>query len=307
MWTAAKLVAAILFAALAFYVSQLIRPLFPEGTNLGWVRRGECRDRLFLGLGDCGQRAGRAAGPRRQLWSDGDGGHDLLVSGHPFRRRDDREIHGCASMMARPRRVVAFFGLLVDHLFLMSTPDVLNRPFRRGCGGGLGDRSDGAKLPVTLPMFVDGPERPRPFCGCAGPGDARSSRPRGPAWGCSGPKGRSSRWSARRRGRCGRRPLRACSDQQTDPLAAFCSAVGGEPAADRDRQAAPRCRLSAGRRPTGCSGSLRPWDLRGWQSGREGQVMRLIGGGTGLGMRRSRRQRAWPAVADDGPPGPRRG
>lgn len=35
MPTAAKLAAAILFGALAWYVSELIKPLFPEGTDLG--------------------------------------------------------------------------------------------------------------------------------------------------------------------------------------------------------------------------------------------------------------------------------
>lgn len=35
MPTAAKLAAAILFGALAWWVSELVKPLFPEGTNLG--------------------------------------------------------------------------------------------------------------------------------------------------------------------------------------------------------------------------------------------------------------------------------
>lgn len=35
MPTAAKLAAAILFGSLAWYVSELIKPLFPEGTDLG--------------------------------------------------------------------------------------------------------------------------------------------------------------------------------------------------------------------------------------------------------------------------------
>lgn len=35
MPTAAKLAAAILFGALAWYVSELVKPLFPDGTNLG--------------------------------------------------------------------------------------------------------------------------------------------------------------------------------------------------------------------------------------------------------------------------------
>ena len=35
MPTAAKLAAAILFGALAWWVSQMIKPLFPEGTDLG--------------------------------------------------------------------------------------------------------------------------------------------------------------------------------------------------------------------------------------------------------------------------------
>lgn len=36
MPTGAKLVGALAFAALAFFISDLIKPLFPEGTRFGW-------------------------------------------------------------------------------------------------------------------------------------------------------------------------------------------------------------------------------------------------------------------------------
>ncbi len=36
MPTGAKLVGALAFAALAFFISDLIKPLFPEGTQFGW-------------------------------------------------------------------------------------------------------------------------------------------------------------------------------------------------------------------------------------------------------------------------------
>lgn len=36
MPTGAKLVAALAFAALAFFLSDLIKPLYPEGTQFGW-------------------------------------------------------------------------------------------------------------------------------------------------------------------------------------------------------------------------------------------------------------------------------
>lgn len=59
LFTMAKLVAGILFAALAWYVSELIKPLFPEGYDPG--RFSETNAAIGFGVGwvVAGSRAGR--------------------------------------------------------------------------------------------------------------------------------------------------------------------------------------------------------------------------------------------------------
>lgn len=57
MPTAAKLVAAILFGALAWFVSELVRPLFPEGTNLGRFALYNAMIGGVVGWGMAGARA----------------------------------------------------------------------------------------------------------------------------------------------------------------------------------------------------------------------------------------------------------
>ena len=63
MPTAAKLVAAILFGALAFLVSELVRPLFPEGTDLGRFALYNALIGAVIGWGMAGARA-------RTTWSN---------------------------------------------------------------------------------------------------------------------------------------------------------------------------------------------------------------------------------------------
>jgi hypothetical protein len=125
MWTAAKLVAAILFAGLAFYVSQLIRPLFPEGTNLGWFAEVNAVIGYFSGWVIAGSRAGQGGWPAAVSY-----GLTATV-GMTFWCL---VIHSGVVMIEKSmmrlydgpgEAIVAFFGLLVDHLFLMSTPEVL--------------------------------------------------------------------------------------------------------------------------------------------------------------------------------------
>lgn len=63
MPTAAKLAAAILFGALAWLVSELVRPLFPEGTNLGRFALYNAMIGAVVGWGMAGARA-------RTTWSN---------------------------------------------------------------------------------------------------------------------------------------------------------------------------------------------------------------------------------------------
>ncbi len=63
MPTAAKLAAAILFGALAWWVSELIKPLFPEGTNLGRFSEWNALIGALIGWRVAGTRA-------RTTWSN---------------------------------------------------------------------------------------------------------------------------------------------------------------------------------------------------------------------------------------------
>ena len=57
MPTAAKLAAAILFGALAWWVSELIKPLFPEGTDLGRFAEYNALLGAVIGWSVAGSRA----------------------------------------------------------------------------------------------------------------------------------------------------------------------------------------------------------------------------------------------------------
>jgi hypothetical protein len=58
MPTAAKLIAALLWAVLAWYTSQLIKPLFPEGTDVGWFAEVNALIGIVIGWQVAGSRAG---------------------------------------------------------------------------------------------------------------------------------------------------------------------------------------------------------------------------------------------------------
>ena len=58
MPTAPKLIAALLFAALAFFVSDLIKPLLPEGTQFGWFSPLNAAVGAIMGWRILGTRAG---------------------------------------------------------------------------------------------------------------------------------------------------------------------------------------------------------------------------------------------------------
>lgn len=58
MPTMGRMVGAILFGALAWYVSTMIPPLYPEGTNLGYFQELNTFFGLFVGWTIAGPRAG---------------------------------------------------------------------------------------------------------------------------------------------------------------------------------------------------------------------------------------------------------
>jgi hypothetical protein len=63
MPTAARLVAALLLCALGYILSDLIRPLMPEGTDFGWFNYVNAFLGLFVGWTVIGSRAGRGFVP----------------------------------------------------------------------------------------------------------------------------------------------------------------------------------------------------------------------------------------------------
>jgi hypothetical protein len=124
MLTAAKMVAGILFAGLAWYVSQLIKPLFPEGTNTGWFAEVNAVISFLVAWQIAGPRAGTS-------WS-GAVSYGLtttvamtfwavfLHSGGEMVRKSLQKLYDGPS-----EAVVDVFALTLEHAMLMATPEVL--------------------------------------------------------------------------------------------------------------------------------------------------------------------------------------
>jgi hypothetical protein len=125
MPTAAKLVAGILWALLAWFVSNLIKPYFPEGSDLGLFAEVNATLGLLLGWTMAGPRAGQAG------WSGaisfGFTTTVALVVTGVF-------LHSFAEMVRLSMRrlyegpvegLVAVFGLMVEYFTLMAQTDVM--------------------------------------------------------------------------------------------------------------------------------------------------------------------------------------
>ena len=136
LFTAAKLVGAILFAALAWYTSELIKPLFPDGYDPG--RFSETNALIGLGVGwvVAGSRAGRgmASGISAGLtatvalvfW-----GLLLNCTYEMLRLSLRRQYDGPVEA------VVGVFQLMIENLFLMLTPEVIGTLLIGGAVAGL--------------------------------------------------------------------------------------------------------------------------------------------------------------------------
>jgi len=124
MPTAAKLVAGLLWALVAWFASNLIKPYFPEGTDLGRFAEVNAALGLLLGWTMAGPRAGLgwSAAISYGLTTT----VSLVVVGvfmHSFaemvrlsmRRMYEGPVEG----------VVAVFGLMVEYFALMAQPDVI--------------------------------------------------------------------------------------------------------------------------------------------------------------------------------------
>jgi hypothetical protein len=125
MPTAAKLVAGILWALLAWFVSNLIKPYFPEGSDLGLFAEVNAALGLLLGWTMAGPRAGQGG------WSGaisfGFTTTVALVVTGVF-------MHSFAEMVRLSLRrlyegpvegLVAVFGLMAEYFTLMAKTDVM--------------------------------------------------------------------------------------------------------------------------------------------------------------------------------------
>jgi hypothetical protein len=136
MLTAAKMAAAILYAGLAWYVSELIKPLFPEGQDLGWFSEVNAVIAAALAWNIAGSRAGGswAAAVSYGLtttiamtfWGI------FLQSGGEMIRQSLRKLYDGPS-----EAVVAVFGLMFEYGQLMATPQVLGTLLAGGVVAGL--------------------------------------------------------------------------------------------------------------------------------------------------------------------------
>jgi hypothetical protein len=124
MPTAAKLVAGLMWALLAWFASNLIEPYFPQGTDLGLFAEVNAALGLLLGWTMAGPRAGMGwnAAISYGLTTT----VSLVVTGvflHSFvemvrlslRRMYEGPVEG----------LVAVFGMMVEYLALMAKTDVI--------------------------------------------------------------------------------------------------------------------------------------------------------------------------------------
>jgi hypothetical protein len=124
MPTAAKLTAGILWGALAWYVSNLMAPLFPEGTNLGWFAEFNAAIGVLCGWNVAGSRA-------KTTWSEAVGygitATVALVFWCLF-------LHSLNEMIAYALRklydgpveaLIGVFAIMLDHTNLLLNPQVM--------------------------------------------------------------------------------------------------------------------------------------------------------------------------------------
>ncbi len=119
----ARLAGAILLAALAWYVSELIRPLFPEGTDIGWFTEFNTAVGAVVGWKALG---GRATGSVKGAIANGLTAAVALVVTALFLQ--------CVGEMIRksfrkqydnaPQAVVGVFEEMVKYGLMMSTVEV---------------------------------------------------------------------------------------------------------------------------------------------------------------------------------------
>ena len=136
MLTAARMVAGILYAGLAWYVSQLIKPLFPEGSDLGFFAEINAGIAFLVGWQIAGSRAGGSwpaaisygltTTIAMTVWAL------FLHSGGEMVRQSLRKLYDGPA-----EAVVDVFGLMFEYGTLMATPQVLGMLAAGGILAGL--------------------------------------------------------------------------------------------------------------------------------------------------------------------------
>ncbi|SLN14293.1 TrgA family protein [Pseudooctadecabacter jejudonensis] len=136
MPTFGRLVGAICFGALAWYVSLLIMPLFPEGTNLGWFQELNTAIGLFVGWKVAGPRAG--TGYVSAISYGLTTLVALVVMGLFF-----NSFFVMIELSLRKRydgageAVTDVFALFIEHGMMMATPEIISTLLVGGLVGGL--------------------------------------------------------------------------------------------------------------------------------------------------------------------------
>ncbi|WP_296420490.1 TrgA family protein [Pseudooctadecabacter sp.] len=136
MPTFGRLVGAIWFGALAWYVSLLIIPLFPEGTDLGWFQELNTGLGLFAGWKIAGPRAGTGyvAAISYGLTTL----VALVVMGLFFNSFFVMIEFSLRKRYDGPGEAVThIFELFIEHAVMMATPDIITTLLVGGVLGGL--------------------------------------------------------------------------------------------------------------------------------------------------------------------------
>lgn len=136
MPTAGRLVAAVLFAVLGFLISELVKPLFPEGSDLGRLSEINAVVGLFVGWTVAGSRAG---GGWRAAVGHGLTGAAALLFWAMF-------LHATTEMIRRSIRsqydgpveaVVGIFELMIGYAQIIGTLGVIGALIAGGIAAGL--------------------------------------------------------------------------------------------------------------------------------------------------------------------------
>lgn len=135
MPTASKVVAAVFFAALAYFCGDLVKPLLPEGTRTGWLNEVLAAIGVLCGWNMSGKRAGEGvrAGFGYGLTSSAliAGWGIFLFAGYEaldlsMDRRYDGPMEAIRGMV----------GFMIDYAVLIGTKDIIGTLIVGGMFGG---------------------------------------------------------------------------------------------------------------------------------------------------------------------------